>query len=309
VNFLNDLLLFRMGFVASFRRYAMLGASHWKANEGFYNRLTLEKDGDNFENDFASRDFAHQFPNYAEFWKRHVCPATNRPRDIMPRAGTSDIVCRIMQTSYSILIKLLDASDSLAMVQAGNLGSQNRNSRDAIEASGNALQLASDLQSTLSGKPAPKKPKPNLFGVLNVRIDLFPDFDTNWKPSRDSASEYRRYLIHEGLFYTVQNQITGETLVLDRASFLAGVAWRDANASYRANPAAWKGLETVCKEVFDETVGFIDRTYEQLVAKMNALLTNPDYQQLWGWNNHCPLGPIVGTVSFSQQNSSASARL
>ena len=145
--------------------------------------------------------------------------------------------------------------------------------------------LTTELQYAVGGNP--KKPKLLcLASQLGVIIDLFPDWETNWKADRDLASRYRNYLVHEGLVYTVRNKATGETLVLGRAAFADGVNWKQAEESYITNPGHWRKLEKVCHEVFEETVAFIDLTYERLLSKMDVLLTNPAYQRLWGWDNN-----------------------
>src|SRR5258707_657915 len=108
-----------------------LGALLWKASESFFNGLTLARHGDATERDFATRPgLMHLFPRIEEFWKRHICPATNRPSGIDFRPGICDIVCEIAQTSYSISSNLMDAWDSLAKVKAGDRGDRNRNCRD-----------------------------------------------------------------------------------------------------------------------------------------------------------------------------------
>jgi hypothetical protein len=262
-----------------------LGAPLWKASEGFYNGLTLALHGDPTEKEFARMQrLAAVFPRYEAFWRRHVCPATNRPLGIEFRTGISGLVCKIAATSYSVMVKLLDAEDSLAKVRAGDLGHRNRNWRDAIEAAGNALQLTAELQYAIAGNP--KKPHlPSLAGLLRVTIDPFPDWKANWAADREMASKYRHYLVHEQLVYTVRDQGTGETLVLGRKAFAAGVNWTQAVASYAANPGDWHPLEKVCQAVLEDTVAFIDLTYERLLDKMDRLPTNPAYQGLWGWDS------------------------
>jgi hypothetical protein len=191
-------------------------------------------------------------------------------------------VSKIAQTNYSVLGKLLDAADSLAKVQAGILGDRCRNWRDAIEAAGNALQLTTELQFAVSGNP--KKPSsPSLASQLGVAINPFPDWETNWKADRDSVSRYRNYLVHDGLVYTVRNTATGETLVLGRAAFAGGTTWKLAEASYATNPQDWERLEKVCEDVWEDTVAFIDLSYERIIIELNSQLTNPVYQLLWGW--------------------------
>jgi hypothetical protein len=293
-----------------------LGASLWTTSESFYNRLTLAQHGDITEQDFAHRrGLVRLFPHYAEFWKRHVCPATTRPHGFDFRPGVSEIVCQIARTSYSILVALMDAEDSLAKVQAGDRGVRNRNCREVFVSAGNALQLLTKLQFAASGGNNPRSPNPaSLAGQLGIIIDPFPDWNSHWKPDRDEASTIRHYLTHEGLFYTFHNPATDETLVLEPA-MMPGTTWKQAEASYSTNPGDWRSIVAVCKQVFHDTAAFIDLLYERLLSTMDKLLTNASYQRLWGWDNttppatmHAPsLGPSVAMGIVSVQHSSASA--
>jgi hypothetical protein len=259
----------------------LLGAPVWKASEAFYNGLTLAQHGIAPEQAFAARPrLASMFPRYEVFWRRHVCPATTRPHGVDFLPGISDIVCTIAMRSFSILGKLLDADDSLLRVQAGDLGERGRNWRDGIEAAGNALQLNTELQRAIAGPKAS-----SLASVLGVAINPFPDWKTNWAHEREMASKYRHYLIHEGLVYTVTRKPAGETLVLGRKAFASGVNWTTASASYDKRPQDWQTLQSVCAEVVEDTVAFIDLTYERLIDRMDPLLTTAAYQRLWGWNH------------------------
>lgn len=268
----------------------MLGAPLWKASEGFYNGLTLAQHGISHEQAFAARRrLAAMFPRYEVFWRRHVCPATTRPHGVVFRPGISDIVCTIAMRSFSILVKLLDADDSLSRVLAGDLGERFRNWRDAIEAAGNALQLNTELQCAIAGPKAP-----SLASTLGVAINPFPDWKTSWADEREMATKYRHYLVHKGLVYTVTTQPAGETLVLGRKAFASGVNWNTASASYDKRPQDWQSLQSVCAEVVEDTVAFIDLTYERLIDGMDPLLTTAAYQRLWGWNHGTvPTAPVV----------------
>src|SRR5260221_2942209 len=87
----------------------------WTAARFCSEGLTLAKDGDPAEQYGATRHrLAEHFPNYEAFWKRHVCPATERPSGITFRPGVSDIVSVIAQRSYTVFIYLLEAYEFLA---------------------------------------------------------------------------------------------------------------------------------------------------------------------------------------------------
>jgi hypothetical protein len=131
---------------------------------------------------------------------------------------------------------------------------------------------------------------------LLVTIRPFRDWKTNWAPKRKKASQYRNYLIHEAVPYTVNVQDSRQTLVLGSSASAAGGNWKDAAALCNANRRDWEPLPKVGQELFDDTVKFINLTYERLLASMDGLLTNPAYQQLWGWDNSTP--PTVWAAPF-----------
>jgi hypothetical protein len=129
-------------------------------------------------------------------------------------------------------------------------------------------------------------------------IDLFPDWKSAWAAERETATKYRHALVHDGMMYTVTALPTLQTLVLGRDAFAAGINWHTASASYDKRPQDWQTIDSVCAAVVADTVAFIDLTYERLIDKMAPLLTNPAYQQLWGWNNSTvPTAMVVKPTS------------
>jgi hypothetical protein len=251
-----------------------LGATRWQELERYYNGLTLAQDGIAEEKEFAARpDLVSKFPRYQEFWRLHVCPGTGRPHGTGFRPGTSDIVSEITRTNFSILNKLIEAEDSYSQLRESKLGNRFRNWREVVAATGDALQLNTTLQDAVS----------NLADLLRLPINLFPDWRTHWAADRALVVNYRNYLVHKGLCYTVHNQGSGETLVLSRSAFAAGVNWKEAAASFNANPGIWQPVQVVAHEMLEDAWAFIDLTYERLLDKMAPLLTNATYQRLWGW--------------------------
>src|SRR5690606_33128203 len=113
------------------------------------------------EQDFAARSrLMRQLPHLEIFWKRHVCPATQRPLHKTFHTGISPIIEKIARISYSIAGRLLDADELLTKVLTGEPGPRNGNWRNAIEAAGNALQLTTELQVAVTGiKSGEKKRK------------------------------------------------------------------------------------------------------------------------------------------------------
>ncbi len=275
-----------------------LGPDAWKLAETFYSRLTLITDGVSLEQEFAARDsLTQQLPHLEIFWKRHVCPATQRPLHKTFRPHISPTIEKIARISYSIADRLLDADDLLTKVLAGDLGPRNRNWRYAIEAAGNSLQLTTELEAAVSGIRDRKKKnrtpeRGSLANVLDLTLDPFPDWETHWAARRTSANAYRNYLIHKGLLFTVTNTVTNEVLVLGRAAFGRGVNWLDAASSYASTPTEWQPLPKVAQDIIRDTVAFVDATYARLLAVMDPLLVRPAYQMLWGWRKDTPI-PVV----------------
>ena len=71
---------------------------------------TLQNDGDGFEQHYWPLFISAEFPEYDQFWAKHVIPLTNRPVDIhfkddptlIAEGYTAEDIC-IAQLHYSIL--------------------------------------------------------------------------------------------------------------------------------------------------------------------------------------------------------------
>jgi hypothetical protein len=273
-------------------RTMQLGIQMWNTAESFYERLTLGNDGDPDERHGASQHGLDRlFSQYETFWKRHVCPATNRPRGITFRPGVADIVSVITQRNYTIFIYLLEAYEFLSPVLQGEYGLRKRNCYTAIMYAGNALQVFAELQSALCGKPEKLTGMKDLADELGVCINPFPHWSKNWQPDRESASNYRNYVTHQGCFYSVFHQASGEILVLKRDAFekKATYTWTQADTDYASNPGGWTKLGEACKGIVDDTTAFLNRAYKSIVSELDKQLTNPAYQRLWGWKDDQPI--------------------
>ena len=75
---------------------------------------TLQNDGDAFEQHYWALFISNEFPEYGQFWAKHVTPLTNRPVDIHFKDDqalaaenyTSEDIC-LAQLHYSILRHLV----------------------------------------------------------------------------------------------------------------------------------------------------------------------------------------------------------
>lgn len=297
-----------------------LGNQMWTAAMPFYEGLTLAQDGDPAEKFGATRHrLAQRFPNYEAFWKRHVCPATERPGAITFRPGLADVVSVITQRSYTVFIYLLEAYEFLAPVLQSDYGPRKRNATATIMYAGNALQIFAELQSALCGSPKPLQGMKDLSHELRSPIKLFPDWAQNWQQDRNSASNYRNYLTHQGYLYAVYKQASKDTLVLNRDTFQNHTAytWTHADSHYASNPQDWVSLADACKGIVDDTTAFLDRAYSRMISHLDQHLGNPDYQRLWGWkdNQAIPTAlqptaptstpPTLSSVSMAGSTSSA----
>ncbi len=217
-----------------------LGAKKWKAAKQFYDGLTLAKDGDCIEQQATAQLAVDKLlPHHEAFWKYHVCPATLRPQGINFRPGIAGIVSVIAQRHYSVLVYLLEATDQLHEVLEGRLGPRNRNCYITLMYAGNALQVFTELQGALCGQPKKPDGMSDLAATLSTTIAPFPDWKMAWAPDRESASNYRNYVTHQGYVYSVLRQTTGEQMVLSRDAFKAKApyTWPQAEADYINDPS------------------------------------------------------------------------
>lgn len=276
-----------------------LGPQMWNAAKPFYDKLTLAVDGERLAEQPAALNgnITGQFSNYERFWRYHVCPATQRPNAITFRPRVADIVSVIVQRNYSVFVYAVEARQFLTKARQGDTGPRDRNYIIALMYAGNALQVFTEFQRAVCGKPEPD----NLGGIrclsveLGVSIVPFPDWRENWKAERESASNYRNYITHEGWPYCVFQQATGKTLVLrpDALKAKGACTWKRAENDYAANPSNWIEFGDSCQGIVNDTIAFLDLGYERIVSEMEPLLVNPTYQRLWGWYDNQPIPPAT----------------
>lgn len=295
-----------------------LGPELWSASKSFYDRQTLAEHGDQNEMHAArALAFDARFPHYGHFWRYHVCPATTRPIGIVFRPDVADIVSAITQRNYTVFMYLVEALEHLHLVEAGDLGPRNRHCYIALMYAGNALQVFTELQVALCGRPEPLEGMADLAKQLGARIDPFPDWAETWAYDRNLLSAYRNYLTHQGWFYTVTKRASGESLVLRPEQFKprATHTWTHAERDYAKNPSEWFPLRDLCRLVVDDTFAFLDLAYQQICEELDRLLANARYQALWGWRDDQDIptptssgvsGSVLGSSTFTSEVRTAS---
>ncbi len=263
-----------------------LGTDLWSSSKPFYDKQQLAQHGDSTERYAAtSLNIVSNFPNYEKFWRYHVCPTTTRPTAITYREGVADIISVITQRNYTIFIYLVEALDHLNILQTGELGLRNRNCYITLMYAGNALQIFTDLQNAICGSPKPLKGMRCLTEQLEIKINLFPEWEKTRANQREILSTYRNYLTHQGWFYMVEKSATKQLLVLKPEEFAQQPAytWTHAARDYEANPNKWIPIQDLCRRVVDDTIAFLNEAYGRICETLDPQLSNAKYQKLWGW--------------------------
>src|SRR5271156_2953864 len=97
--------------------------ANWKDWQPVYAKFNLRDHGDDKEKRGATQHGLDSlFPNWVEFWRTHVVPATERPESVRIRKGVDAAVERIMSSSYAVFGDLVNAGNSLLRIRAGDLG-------------------------------------------------------------------------------------------------------------------------------------------------------------------------------------------
>lgn len=283
-----------------------LGTARWTASKPFYDQQTLAEHGDPAEQ-YAAKELRIDaiFPHYGQFWRYHVCPATERPASMGFRAGVADIVSVVTQRNYTVFRYLVEALQHGRLVDTGEFGLGNRNCYIALMYAGNALQVFTEFQIALCGKPKPLSGMQDLAAQLGATVDPFPDWNTILSADRERLSIYRNYLTHQGWFYAVYVSASKQSVVLKPEAFTPGAVytWTHAEHDYATTPSNWMPLQDLCSLIVNDTVAFLDLAYERICATLAPLLPMPAYQALWGWQPNQPV-PTLATTPVAPSTAS-----
>lgn len=258
--------------------------SDWNAWQSAFERLTLKQDGDSLEMRAATQHGLDvSFPNHTVFWRRHVVPATNRPANLDLRKEASQLVSQIATLNHSLLDDLVKAADELDQVRVGNLGANRfQHCSQAINYDGNAIQKFTDLQELIEN---------SLSNALNRDIKIWSkaDWKNKWSPSREKIICYRNLLTHTGqpqyMMVPQPNQDV-TPYVIDPKFIVIGetLTWSQQEELYRTNPEKWSPLATVCVELHEKSISWLNDVYAEVVIALDQDLINEDYHWLWGWD-------------------------
>jgi hypothetical protein len=244
------------------------------------------------------------------------CPATNRPFGMGARNGAAKVISAIIQRNYSVFRNLAIALEYWERISVGDWGPHESHFDTFIKNLGDSLQVATELQFAIGG-PAAKFPgMAPLRDQLGATFDLFPDWQSNFKYERELASSYRNYLTHQGKAATIQDSASGEIKVLSSEAYhrltpnKEAFTWNHSHDAYINNPADWVERTAACKAVMDDTLAFLNLSYERFIQHLDPWLSRREYQTLWGWQDGIDsiATSSVPHILFQQCASSGSAK-
>lgn len=275
----------------------------WSQELAAYDTLTLRSHGDPVEKRGAIEfGLDGPFPNYEAFWRRHICPATERPGSTYLRASASEEVKAVAQISHGIFNDLVRSAAELASITGDDLSDgQYDHCWNSIKENGNAIQKFTSLQEAIEGPIKKNGDWANTRSISRALNKPGLKFRNSpqWKAlftRRDPAIGYRNYLTHQGLPpITTTKDAIGLSVphVLDRAHLVkkSDILWDSPTYDFLAMPNAWRPLTDVCAELHKEAIAWLNDCYACVTGLLDPLIFNRDYQQLWGWD--ASSGPAV----------------
>lgn len=257
----------------------------WTTWRPVYEKLTLARDGERQESDFAQRfNFDERLPNLVQFWRLHVCPATNRPANIYPRFETADVFRQLMMTNYNLILTLGHAAAELQRINAGDLGENTAFSvlYNFIMQAGNAVTLFRSVQEDVSEIVTTHGPGP---------FTLFPkpEFKANWA-ARHARVMYHRNAITHG----VRPQVFADRSTSTRRFLMFHHRHADTDAERPCPERLARMIEperhrfdtvqSVCTDLYADSLSWLDDIYAETVRRLEPILAEDWYLRLRGWD-------------------------
>jgi hypothetical protein len=270
--------------------------SQWSIWEHAFNALTIRQDGDPTEITGATQ-FALdvRFPNYQVFWRRHLVPATNRPANMRSRPDVAPEAAGIAQVSYGVFCDLVEAERSLIRVRAGDYGGAlYQTCVQTLKYDGDAMQKYDDLQRKhVQGALASRLHRP-------LVVWSPAQWAASWQSRYTKLAAYRNFLTHSGSPQVIIAHHAGVAVPYvpheDHFVHYQPLAWPDQMKRHQSNTQEWDTFGAVCQRVHDQTIKYLDDTYAEVIKCLDPLVTDEDYQDLWGWDT-AKHGTHAGRVS------------
>jgi hypothetical protein len=261
--------------------------AQWNLWEPSFMNVTLLNDGDDVEMEGATKyKLDTRFPNYEYFWKRHVVPATNRPANCDHRKFIDPVFTEVTEVSHGVYYDLVKAERALVLVKHGVYGdSRCSNCQEALLHGGNAMQKYDDLQRRCM--------KVRLSARLGKPLIVWnrAQFTAQWKARYDKLSAYRNFLTHTNtpqIIFVPQAYGTTMPHVPHEDHFLRykPLTWPEQEARFQTHQSEWDALWQVCERVQDQTIAYLNDAYAEVIKILDPLVTDEDYQDLWGWDTN-----------------------
>lgn len=257
--------------------------------------IRLETNGDRCEMDAAKTyNFTNNFPEYERFWQLHVLPATMRPDGIGFRPKASDFVRTLGEFSYSIFDDMYSAEQAFERIENDDFGRKNnKNVKDFITSSGNAIQKIKNLQDAI------KSLFGGLEGIEYSSSGIFPNksHEKTWLKQRRRIIAYRNAITHQmgtmAFFYDnsdasfinpfMLNPIIVENYFYeDRQKQNFRLTWKEIGTLFENDRTKFVLVKDGCKTLRITIYCFLNNTYKLINNQMDSLFLRPDYQDQWG---------------------------
>lgn len=258
-----------------------MSKERWETQKAILDGLTIQKDGDVLEKHAEYFHFLRKrLPNYEAFWRYVICPASDKPNQIVGfRPDASKEIRRISQLSYSTLQNLIQSDKFASAIQVGDFGFFDANIQCCIIFSGNALQLMSELQNEIEEV---------LRQLLNSKVQIFPSKDDQFLKTRARLVKYRNYFTHSGLILKIPSKdIPGVSFIPKPDKIVStreeSTVWVYADELSGIKEEDYIRFDFAAVELKNEIWDFVDACYQRFLQSICPHLESAGIQKTWGW--------------------------
>jgi hypothetical protein len=240
---------------------------------------TLQKDGDDFEQQYWKEFLLSDFPNYEIYWSKHVAPLTNRPNDIHFKSSqqltgdgyTADDVCKA-QLHYTTFRHLVRTFEILKTLKARN--PQSILDTDILAEGLFHIAAAQDVAFEFLQRVA----TPNQFdpwapkkSVSITNQDSSQEAQNKWKKDNNhplqEIRDYRNHLTHGRISPSIQ--APPKVLLPKIGKELSYLDWRLVTDWNSARATIAQGdfdtLEIILTDAWDKTVKYLNDEWGKII--------------------------------------------